>query len=159
MIFANSSAAGDGAALLGDYSEAWAETESWTNDDFDLDDIFENILDAIDIEFEFSIVGTSVQFDPLGLPAHLEGNVFYAGGAQDGQLAGTYEEALTPILDPDFGFVGTTGVSLFTFFESGEADDVLGTLTTHNQSSILGVDATGALHVVPGSHPARSFLP
>ena len=93
---------------------------------------------ADDVEvLDLTIVGTSIEFDALGLPSRLEGLV-YDG---DGRLVGTYEEDLTPIIDPVFGFIGTLGVSTFTF----PGDDG-GTIVTENQSLIVGGDpVTGLL--------------
>ena len=100
-------------------------------------------------EFELTIVGTAIEYDPAtGLPQHIEGDVFYVGGFLDGRQAGTYQEDVTPILHPDYGFIGVTGVSTFEFHAWPEARSPFGTLNTHYQAFIVGVDqATGAVLV------------
>ena len=100
-------------------------------------------------EFELTIVGTAIEYDPAtGLPQHIEGDVFYVGGFLDGRPAGTYQEDVTPILHPDYGFIGVTGVSTFEFHAWSGARSPFGTLNTHYQAFIVGVDeATGAVLV------------
>lgn len=101
-------------------------------------------------EMQLAIVGTSISYDAMGLPSEMTGEVFYAGGMFDGVYAGTYQEDLTPILHPDYGFVGTTGESVFRFeARPGRSGRVgFGEITTFNQSFIVGMDAlTGAVHV------------
>ena len=100
-------------------------------------------------EFELTIVGTAIEYDPAtGLPQHIEGDVFYVGGVLDGRQAGTYQEDVTPILHPDYGFIGVTGVSTFEFRAWPEARSAFGALNTHYQAFIVGVDeATGAVLV------------
>lgn len=98
--------------------------------------------------FELSIVGTSIEFDENGLPQHLEGLVYYRGGPKDDQLAGTYKEDLTPLIHPDFGFIGTTGESVFTFVNKNTKVQTFGKVVTSNRSFIVGVDpGTGELSV------------
>ena len=96
-----------------------------------------------------TIVGTAIEFDSTtGLPAHLQGNIYYVGGPEAGELAGTYSEQLTPIIDPTFGFVGTTGISVFTFVDpNADNSQPLGELTTFNQSFIVGMDPSGGILV------------
>ncbi len=85
----------------------------------------------------YTIVGTFIEFDEFGLPARLEGDIFYRGGKKDGRFAGTYLEKLTPIFF-EGNFVGTSGVSVFTFKKV--------TLITVNISHIVGI-ADGAFIV------------
>ena len=80
--------------------------------------------------YEFSIVGTHIEFDEFGLPSRLEGVVYYRGGPRNGKLAGTYTEELTPIFF-EGAFVGTSGVSVFNIQNSQ--------FTTLNTSYIVGM--------------------
>lgn len=96
-------------------------------------------------QLNLSIVGTTVQFDgATGLPAFLAGDLYHA----DGRYAGTYEETLTPILHPDYGFIGTAGVSTFRF-QNETGTTTFGEVTTRNLSYIVAMDyETGAIQVV-----------
>ena len=100
-------------------------------------------------ELKLRIVGTEVRYDEVtGLPSYMAGKVYYCDGAKDGQFAGTYEEHLSPILHPEYGFVGTVGVSTFKFQnESGKT--TFGEVTTTNYSYITGVE-NGAVQVSSG---------
>ena len=86
--------------------------------------------------YEYSVVGTHIEFDAYGLPLRLEGDVLYRGGKKDGNFAGTYVEDLTPIFF-EGTFVGTSGVSVFTF-QNGQ-------ITTLNTSYIVGMVDGGLL--------------
>lgn len=90
--------------------------------------------------YEYSVVGTHIEFDEFGLPARLEGDVYYRGGGKDGKWAGTYTEELTPIFFNGM-FIGTSGVSVFSFGKNGKS-----TLTTLNVSYIVGM-VNGAFQV------------
>ena len=86
---------------------------------------------------KYSVVGTDIEYDESGLPAKLEGVVYYRGGDHDGEVAGTYEEELTPLFSGNT-FIGTSGVSEFEL-EEGE-------FVSLNVSTIVGF-ANGALLV------------
>lgn len=100
-------------------------------------------------ELNLSIVGTAISFDAnTGLPAHLEGQIYYVGGPQEGDLAGTYVENVVPIIHPDFGFIGTTGVSVFSFVRPDHPNGrVVGDLTSINLSFIIGMNPSGGILV------------
>ncbi len=94
-------------------------------------------------EAVFFIEGTDVFFDEFGLPSELFGTLL----TDDGKPIGTYQEIVVPIFDPVFGFIGTTGVSTFTFTNKN-GKHVFGTVVSENMSLIEGFDpATGALLV------------
>ncbi|HUG89791.1 MAG TPA: hypothetical protein VML55_03095 [Planctomycetaceae bacterium] len=98
-------------------------------------------------ELQLRIVGTTIGFDEAtGLPSFMAGEIYYSGGARDGQFAGTYEEHLTPILHPEYGFIGTVGVSTFRF-HNARGVTTFGEVTTVNHSYITGFDETGAICV------------
>jgi hypothetical protein len=98
-------------------------------------------------ELQLRIVGTTIRFDEAtGLPSYMAGDIYYSGGGRDGQLAGTYEEHLTPIIHPEYGFIGTVGVSTFRF-HNARGVTTFGEVTTVNHSFITGFDETGAICV------------
>ncbi len=97
---------------------------------------------------ELSIVGTSIRYDPVGLPSVLEGVLFYRGGARDGAVAGTYREELRPTLDPQLGMIGTTGRAVLRLVGRRAGQISIEEITTNNSSRIVGeVPSTGALLV------------
>ncbi|MBW3539136.1 MAG: hypothetical protein KY476_02600 [Planctomycetes bacterium] len=95
-------------------------------------------------DMTLTIVGTEIQYDPAtGLPVYMAGEVYYSNG----RYAGTYEEVLTPIIHPEYGFVGTVGVSTIEFQTRG-GHMTFGEVTTTNTSYITGMDpATGVIQV------------
>ena len=98
----------------------------------------------------FSIDGTSVEFDESGLPSRMSGVLSFADGPMKGRFAGYYEEQLVPVIDPEYGFVGTLGTATFRMVigEDGRRQWPLGTLRTKNHSLITGFDPlTGAILV------------
>jgi hypothetical protein len=100
---------------------------------------------GLSMQFQLQIVGTGIEFDPAsGLPSRLEGDMYFVGGRHDGDFAGTYQETVTPILHPEYGFVGTVGVVEFSFQHPRAAH---GKLTIHSQSLIMGLADNGAMQV------------
>ena len=111
------------------------------------------VLSGFSATFDLAIKGTSVEFSELGLPAAMTGDVFAAKGAVAGKLRiGQYQETLTPILmdingDAVPDFVGTTGVSTFSFFVGAPARGAIGSITTTNTSYIQGFTPEGKILV------------
>jgi hypothetical protein len=104
----------------------------------------------LSLQIDLAIVGTDVSFSPLGLPASMGGDVYLSGNSAT--KVGRYSEVLSPIfmdinndLQPDF--VGTTGISTFSFTVGGNNQLTIGALVTSNISLIQGVDQLGQMLV------------
>ena len=96
-------------------------------------------VDARETEIlDLSIKGTKLNYSSTGLPSSAEGIVYFRGGPRDGEVAGSYTESLTPVLDPELGLAGTKGVSVFKFPRKVGEQELVDELTTHNDSSIVG---------------------
>lgn len=111
------------------------------------------VLSGFQATFDLAIKGTSVEFSELGLPAAMTGDVFAAKDSVAGKMRiGQYQETLTPILmdingDAVPDFVGTTGVSTFSFFVGSPARGSIGSVTTTNISYIQGFTPEGQILV------------
>jgi hypothetical protein len=97
----------------------------------------------------FYIKGTQVQFNSLGLPSTMSGDI-YPTAQMTGLPIGHYQETLQPVLVGG-QLAGTTGVTTFTFGitmpGSSNPGITLETIKATDTSMITGVTSTGALAV------------
>jgi len=93
--------------------------------------------------FSLAIVGTDVEYDSSGFPRFLAGDLY----DDRGRFVGRYEEDLQPVIHPEYGIIGATGVSVFSFTDV-RGDAIWAQAYSRNLSMIAAVDPeTGALLV------------
>ena len=100
---------------------------------------------------DLAITGTKIELSPLGLPKSLEGLLFYRGGPNDGVIAGTYEERVTPQIDSTLGLVGSTGKAVFRFLKRNGGALSSENIVTVQRSKVVGEVPEGGELLVESS--------
>ena len=87
--------------------------------------------------------------------------MFYRGGPNDGVIAGTYEERVTPQIDSTLGLVGSTGKAVFRFLKRNGGALSSENIVTVQRSKVVGEVPEGGDLLVESSvglRPERASL-